>query len=368
MKGGKIIHAPATFEERGAAVPFTTPILSLTRVRPGARCGLEILVPSFAEGKGIYVIPWQAVPDMVGMTVHDRFLHSAIEAAGGVTPRDVRAAGLKAARNGLAGPAAAKSARAALAQDDEHKTVTHYLLLIELMRAAGMESMDELRRTFGTPEGDATVKRFVSVTAQRLRLEPPALDARLAELAQAMSPIGLAYAPEPGRLRRRMNDLAWFAEAVDEWARDDRSDAAPVGRFCVDIAKQTFELGRDVLKAFDKQVRGVGPTLRDWTEKRREVVDLADRLEWLTDGWDFVAASWRTAEKGDAVERRMAVSEIFRVLPLVPEQESAHRHAAAASAAMNQHRRAVRAYEDWRTGALDCDLVRRVETARAVAA
>ena len=368
MKGGKIIHAPATFAERGAAVPFTTPILSLTRVRPGARHGLEILVPSFAEGRGIYVIPWQAVPDMVGMTFLDGFSISAFVGAGGLPPRDVRAAGLKAARNGLAGPAAAKAARAALAQDDEHKTVTHFLLLIELMRAAGLESMEELRRTFGSPEGDAAVKRFIGVTAQRLRLEPAVLDARLAEISQAMSPIGLSYAPEPGRLRRRMNDLAWFAEAVEEWSKEDRSDAAPVGRFCVEVARQTFDLGRDVLKEFDRQARGVGPTLRDWTEKRRDAADLADRLEWLTDGWDFVAASWRTAERGDAVERQMAVSEIFRVLPLVPEKESALRHADAASNVMSQHRRAVRAYEDWRTGSLDSELVRRIETARAVAA
>jgi hypothetical protein len=368
MKGGKFIHAPATFAERGAAVPFTTPLLSLTRVRPDERNGLEILVPSFADGKGIYVIPWRAVPEMVGMTVHDRFLHAAIQSAGGVAPRDVRKAGLKAARNGLAGPAAAKAAKAALAQDDEHKTVTHFLLLIELMRAAGLESMDTLRTAFGKADGDAAVKRYVRQTADHLHIEPPLLDSRLSEIAEAMSPIGLSFAPEPGRLRRRMAELSGFVQSVSDFARQDKSDTAPVAGFCGEVAGQTLTIGLDLLKDFDRRARGVGAAIRDWGSQRQEIRDVAERLEWLTDGWEFVAASWRTAQKADAVEQRMAISEIFRILPLVPEKECDLHHADAAGDMMGRHRRAVRMYEDWRTGALDVDLVRRIETAKASAA
>lgn len=365
MKGGYYQHAPATFEERGAAAPFTTPLLWLTRVRPGVRGGLEVLVPSFADGKGVYVIPWRAVPDMVGMTVHDRFLHATIESNGGVKPRDIRLAGLKAARNGLAGPAAAKAARAAMAQDEEHKTVTHFLLLIELMRAAGLQSMDVLREAFGTPAGDAMVKRQINETARQLRLDAAELDSRLGQIAEAMSPVGLSFAPSRGRLRKRLSELAEFTESVGKWGKSDPSDAAAVGRFCADVAQETLSLGRDALKSFDKHARGVGATIRDWSDQRAEVAGLVERLEWLTDGWDVVAAAWREASAGDLQDCRIAINDIFRVLPLAPEKECGRRHADAAAEISRGHRRSVKAYEDWRSGVPDVEMIRRIEVVKA---
>lgn len=365
MKGGYFTHAPATFEERGAAAPFTTPLLWLTRVRPGVRGGLEILVPSFSDGKGVYVIPWRAVPDMVGMTVHDRFLHAAIESSGGVRPRDIRLAGLKAARNGLAGPVAAKAARAAMAQDDEHKTITHFLLLIELMRAAGLESMDRLRQAFGSSDGDKAVKGYILDTARQLKIEPGELDSRLDKISEAMSPVGLSFAPSPGRLRNRLLELENFTKSVGAWASDDVSDAAPVGRFCAEVAGETLALGRETLKNFDKRAKGIGATIRDWSDQCAEVTSLVDRLEWLTDGWEVVSASWREAEKGDPHQRRMAVNDIFRVLPLAPEKESSHHHADGAAAISRGYRKSVRAFEDWRSGAMDTDLIRRIEAVKA---
>lgn len=368
MKGGKLTYAPTTFAERGAAVPFTTPVLSQTRVRPGERHSLEILAPSFSEGKGIYVIPWRMAPEMVSMTVHDRFLHQVIEADGAVTPQAVRAASLKAARNGLAGPEAARAARAALAQDEEYRGITHFLLLIELMRAAGHDSLEALRESFGAPDGKAVVKRYINAAAARLKLEPRALYDRLEEVSGVMSPIGLAHAPQPGRLRLRLAELDLFAGDMAEWAGADLSDAGPVGVFCAGVARQTHSLGQGLLREFDRRARSVGKIMRDWDGQAAEISALAERLVWLTDGWEFIAASWREAAKRGRQDQQMTVSEIFRVLPLVPRDESEFRQADDACAVMKGHRRAVKAYEDWRSGALDVDLVHRIEKARALAA
>jgi hypothetical protein len=43
---------PATFAERGVALPTTTPLLSGARVQPGARGGLDLLIPSPTGGRG----------------------------------------------------------------------------------------------------------------------------------------------------------------------------------------------------------------------------------------------------------------------------------------------------------------------------
>ncbi|MEI9987084.1 MAG: hypothetical protein WDN69_30395 [Aliidongia sp.] len=43
---------PATFEERGAVVPFTTPALSLARVRRDQRQRMILLMPNFGGTEG----------------------------------------------------------------------------------------------------------------------------------------------------------------------------------------------------------------------------------------------------------------------------------------------------------------------------
>ncbi|WP_029008380.1 hypothetical protein [Azospirillum halopraeferens] len=368
MKGSTIIYAPSTFEERGTAVAFTTPLLSQTRVRMDDRRRLEVLIPSFSEGKGIYVVPWKAVPDMVSMTVHDRFLHEQIVRSGGCSPQDIRKATLRAARSGLAGPDAVQAARAALAMDEEHRTLTNFLLMVEVLRTAGMTPRELLRTDLDSREGSALARSFMTKAAAALRLEPAELFARVSEMADAMSPVGLIQAPEPGRLRRRMRMVAEFRDSIAEWSRESLTDAAPVAAFCADVATHTLEIGERVLADFDRRAGAIGAAIRDWDAQVDTVHGLAARLAWLVDGWDYIVRAWDQARSRDQHEQSMEVAEIFRILPLVPRCESDHDHAAAAGDVLVRHRRSVRAYEDWRTGVLDVELVRRIERIKARAA
>lgn len=365
---GRIIYAPSTFEERGAAVSFTTPLLSQTRVRRDARQRLEVLIPSFAEGKGIYVVPWKVVPEMVSMTVHDRYLHDLIVRSDGCSPQDIRAATLKAARCGLAGPKAVKAARAALEEEETYRTLTNLLLIVEVLKAAGLESLDVLRTGIDSAEGKALTRGYMHRAALAMKLEPNELYARVEEMARVMSPIGLIQAPEPGRLRKRLRDLAAFRDSLADWAESDPSDTAPVGTFCAEVATHTLEIGEKALGDFDDRSRSIGAVIRDWERQIDPVRAVAWRLSWLIDGWEFVVAAWRDAQERDSHGQRMAVNEMFRVLPLVPANESRHHHADAARSVMEKHRRSVRAYEDWRTGTMDTDMVQRIESIKAKAA
>src|SRR3546814_13361123 len=63
---------PATFEERGVVVPFTTPTLAFARVRADRNAGLEILIPGLSGSAGVYVIAWPSVSETFRMAVHDQ--------------------------------------------------------------------------------------------------------------------------------------------------------------------------------------------------------------------------------------------------------------------------------------------------------
>src|SRR5487761_2683842 len=83
---------PATFLERGVALPFTTPALANTRGRPGERGGFEMIVPNPSGGRGVYIIGWDGVRQFCRPTVHDTRLAARLAVLPAVTQRGERGA------------------------------------------------------------------------------------------------------------------------------------------------------------------------------------------------------------------------------------------------------------------------------------
>lgn len=360
--------APSTFEERGAAVAFTTPVLSQTRVRKNVHEELEVLVPNLSEGRGVYVVPWKALPMAFPMTAHDRMLQDLIVKAEGCSPGDIRTAVLEAARCGLAGPLAVEAAEAALGDDDEQRLLINFQLIAEVLKAVGLESSEFLRCGLGSEEGQKLTRELMLKGAKKLSIEPTELYARIAELAALMQPIGLTSSPKPGRLRRLMRELANFRDSMTEWTDGNPSEAAPIGGFCAEVAEHTLNHARNVVGQFDQAMEAFETLLRQWDAKRTVVRRAATRLSWLMDGWEFLIATWAEAQGKSRHEQDLAVHELFRVLPLLPRAESASDQVSAADQVMAANRRSVRAYVDWRSGQLDMDLVMRIESIKTRAA
>jgi len=362
---GAITYAPSTFEERGAAVAFTTPLLSQTRVRRDDRSRLEVLIPSFSDGHGTYVVPWRSVPEVVPMTVHDRFLHSLIARSGVAAPEDVRSAVLRAAKGGLAGPKSAAAARAALGEDEEARTVTNFLLIVEVLRTTGLDPREILRAGLESREGERLTRGHMNNAAQALGIGAEELYKRVAAMADIIHPVGMPGAPRPGRLRRALVDIAEFRERAEKWSDVDGSEMASVAEFCAKVAGDTHRLGAEALTEFDRRIASLGNVLRDWKPEMRAIHTNVARLTWLVDGWGHIAAVWRDVAERDTHDRRGAISEIFRILPLIPKSEGDRGHVESAAELLSRRRRTVRAYQDWRTGRSDVDLIRRIERMKA---
>jgi hypothetical protein len=360
--------APSTFEDRGAAVAFTTPVLAQTRVRKDSREQLEVLIPNLSEGRGIYVVPWKSLPLAFPMTVHDRMLHDLIAKSEGCSPDDIRKAVLEAACCGLAGPHAVEAAEAALGDDEEQRLLINYQLIVEALKSAGLESTDILRAGLASAEGQKLTRDLMSKAAHKLGMEPTELYRRIAELAGYLESIGLSSSPKPARLRRLMRDLNGFRDSMTEWATGNVSEAAPIGGFCAEVAEHTVNHARNVMTQLDQSVASFEMLLRQWDAKRLLVRKAATRLSWLLDGWEFLIVLWSDAVTRSRHEQDMAVHDIFRVIPLLPKDEARADQALAAEKLLQSNRRSVRAYVDWRSGQLDVDLVMRIETIKGRAA
>src|SRR3546814_17380573 len=85
-----------------------------------------------------------------------------------------------------------------------------------------------------------------------------------------------------------------------------------------------------------------------------------ERLWWTIDGWEFIILLWRDAEGRDRDAQRAAVTEIYRILPIIPDTEAANRP--NLQAMQESTRMKVRALAGWNSGMLDIEMIHRVET------
>ncbi len=127
-------YHPTTFQERGVALPFTTPSLGGARARLSHNRGIELIVRNLAGGRGVYVMPLNAVTALCRSTLHDKVVGNRIAFLETVTPATVRAIGRSTAGEGLAGEGAMQAARKAAQTDAADRQVVVDHLLSSLIR------------------------------------------------------------------------------------------------------------------------------------------------------------------------------------------------------------------------------------------
>lgn len=353
---------PAKFEERGTAVAFTTPALSQARVRMDSRDNLELTVSAFSGVKGNYVIRWKDVPDIFQLTMHDRALQEEIFKKNSCLPPDVRMATLEVARTGLAGPEAQRSAEEAIAEEENEILLTRYFLFKSALEKLSGGQMNLQVSDFTSPAGRDRIRSGLGEIAKKLGTNANELYDRLERWGLYIAPLGMAGMPKEARLRRLIGGIAMLAQSLNHWADADKSEAADLARGVARVAYFTEDFARDLAASAIRPVEYADRVLSNW-EKATEALqrDIA-RLWWTVDGWEFILLLWKDAEDRDRDAQRAAVTEIYRVLPIIPEKEAANRPNAAAM--QENTRMQVRALEGWNSGSLDIEMVRRVENVK----
>jgi len=369
--GGRLkqnsLYLPSTFEERGTAAPFTTPMFLLSRVRTEERHGLVLLLPSFGGGDGSYVVPWSAVPDVGGMSIHDRALHEVILAEQATSPDQMRAAAFKIAATGLAGPEAADAARKAMEEDRKKVDETHILLILALLTSSGMSTQELVQTNPETDEWRGRTKAMLTKAAEDYGTDLDQVYYRIGELSRMLAPVGLAISRQEARLRHMLQELGEFRQSIAEWAERDVSETADFAAFAAAVADMTLDMAGKMFRKLDAGVQDIGVVVRDWQVQGALAKQMAGRLSWLLDGWETIIELWRGFADQPIDAQRDGVANLMRILPLIPRNENEEdgrelkrRHE------IFQHKR-LQAHVDWRTGKYDVELVSRIEQIKAKA-
>ena len=267
---------PITFQERGAAVPFTTPHLAGARLRAAGRGRLELVLPQVAGPGSVGILPWEHVGTLCSPSLFDRRVGARLAAAPALTPAAVRQAVCAEAAAGLAGPQAQEAAARAQAQD-----------AAELERARG-----------ALPAAEAGSGAVAAVAA----------------LAALFGPVGLGAEAEAARLPRLLAALAAFA---DQLADTQRTGGALEADTIAATVRRTGAAAQQALATARALAADPRLLLRRWAQAPDAVAEDVARPEWLLDGWAWLCALWACPDErlGQAA---VTLPEIAGLLPPLP--------------------------------------------------
>jgi hypothetical protein len=358
---------PTTFEERGAVVPFTTPVLAFSRVRSQEERGLELLVPGLAGGRDTYVIPWRSLPSVFVMTVHDRLLREQIEGLPSSTPSEIRHASLQVESTGLAGGANAQAARQATGDDESEKLLTNFFLVTEAVRQLSNGKLQIGPADLTHDAGRARIKEILARVAGLFKLTADDFYARLENWAGMVAPIGVPGLNYTCRLRQLIADIAGYADDLETWSDRELSDVSDSARVCVQIAEETASSARTLATGIDRYAADMRGTLTDWRTSVERLEALMAKLCWMLDGWRPIVTLWRETDTGNREASQDAVGEMLRLMPIMPRREVGSRARRTwGDLSQSLQRTRVKAHEDWLSGKVDIELVLRLERFKAI--
>jgi hypothetical protein len=303
------------------SVPFTTPSVAFSRVRGDGREGLEVLVPGLSGSQGVYVIPWRGLRDMFKMTVHDRALHEEIDGLKEATPPKIREVVLNVASGGLAGPRARDAALLAQQKDEDDKLRAGFFLIAAVVKNLSGSDLSVSLNDVATADGQREVRNVLNRIADNLGLPTATMHERMDAWAGAISNVGVKDMPAKCRVRRAMDDIRTFSETIGIWGDQTFTANKDYGRVVNSIAFETLSVINTYLSTLDKFTEMSGETLSNWPKAGDNVAALAEKAEWLLDGWDSLVSLWDSSVNEPAHVLDVVVGDIFRLLPLAPRDE-----------------------------------------------
>ncbi len=315
---------PASFRERGATVPFTTPLLLNARIRAASSGrGYEMVVANPSGGRGALIMPWSSMPDICSPTLFDRHLWESFHSAEDISPIGIRHEAQRLAAEGLAGRRAALAAKDAQRRDQAGQRLMRSMLLETLIAAS--EGPTEAAGRSNHADTASFLKRgqrAVARAAALAQIQVAEFTADLESLAIALSGSVPKIAGEDARLRDMITNLDDLANQVTDWA-GDQSEGAPhilAAHFIVQTARQTLECAEIALANTDALIADLGILVPKWRSVRDKVMERARGPEWVLDGWKTPIALWAEAE---ANQRRSAIWEIALIAPILPREAKA---------------------------------------------
>jgi hypothetical protein len=305
-------YQTASFRERGAAMPLTTPLLSGARVRLTDREGLELVVPKATGGRRNTLVAWDHIADLCALSVHDIRLLDRVGRLRIITPGTIRDASWLTLSEGFAGRRARAAAMAAMAADQEARVRTHYHLLLALVSHY---------EPAGRPIPPAKLPSMAAYAIERLAAHchwrPESVADALTRLAPLLAPIGLGERIGTARIPSLLATLQAFRRSIDTLPIDTDWDAEAVA-----LITRTTEIALACVTGALTEARALADNIPAligaWMTDPAALTARLIRADWLTDGWISLCSYWTMAVDHDGQPPELA--DLVLLLPMIPDE------------------------------------------------
>ena len=315
------IHLPATFEERGAAVPFTTAAIAFARIRETKEEELEALVPGLSGARGTYVLPWPGMRDIVSMSVYDRQLHKVIEAEKALTPAKIREHALELSKSGVSGTDAARKAQKALEREIKIRVKIRQVLLQELVDRFGDQPEKLDIAAMSEQEAMLAAGRALGGFAKNQSLSGDHLIDMLIEWCRLIQPVGFPEQDCAGYMRQRVHDMRDFQHELDDWSESEPPSSQRAAQGLARAARAFITQAENCLSSIDECRKELQRTVLEWQGAGKSIAQEIERMDWFLDGWDVVMESWCETKDLDRHDQRDRVDLLHHFMPILPEVE-----------------------------------------------
>ena len=346
------LFEPASFRERGATVPFTTPMLLNARIRrvaPGQ--GLELVAINPSGGRGMLILPWSMMTEVCSPTLFDRQLWESLGEATDISPIGIRHEAQRLAAQGLAGRSAALAAKDAQRREISCQRIIKSMLFESLISAAETTAESAGRSSDPNDEvflkrAERAVARSAAIAGQPLAKFSADLDTLSVALSGTIPKIGL----EDARLRQMLESLTHMTDEIASWAEGEPPDSTHIqaAHFIQQTARQTIQCATIALAATDNLIADLGLLVPEWSSEWENILDCAQGPDWVLDGWKTPMALWAAAEPS---QRSEAMWEMALIAPILPREAKTwlgnEKNAAETPRRTTQ---VVRDKADWRSG------------------
>jgi hypothetical protein len=346
------LFEPASFRERGATVPFTTPLLLNARIRRAVSGqGLELVAINPSGGRGVLILPWSMMTEICSPTLFDRQLWESLVDAADISPIGIRHEAQRLAAQGLAGRSAALAAKDAQRREISCQRLIKSMLLESLISAA--ETTAEAAGRSRDPDDETFLKRAERAVARSANIAGQSLanfSAGLEMLSVALSGTIPQIGMEDARLRQLLESLNRMADEIAGWAAQEPPDSTHIqaAHFIEQTARQTIQCATIALAATDNLIADLGLLVPEWRSEWENILDCAQGPDWVLDGWKTPMALWGAAEPN---QRSTIIWEMALIAPILPrEAKTWLGNEKSATETPRRTTQVVRDKADWRSG------------------
>lgn len=300
---------PATWQERGVVMPFTTPALAFARLRQGADGQLEVVLRRPDGLKGVYAIRLNALSSFAAPSLFDRTWLSALATKRSLDPALIAKARNEGLRTGRAGRAAMEALRAGEEANRARVNTTLAAIMGIIANAAGPAIPQPEATATGIMAFAATHRDRFAQMASRIGATPETLTAALHHFADALLLMS--------QLQRDMTNVRALRDALDEVRLFDETEFLAL-RCAQNASAMALRVAEDGIARFRQQLTNPLPCLarilKDLGSWRAPLELAAQAM----DGWRLLVGFWAAVQETVPEHDLRAVWCIGRSAPPLP--------------------------------------------------